>query len=146
MSSLLFALFLAAPAFAVDQDGLAIDTRAVRLKDPAGYAADLTGGKPSERQFAARELRRLARMYARKATGDGDPALEARASLQDLRRDALASAEIAVVDARDIRASCADLLAIIGQRTSVTALEKALEAEDRPRVDKRIEAAILALR
>jgi hypothetical protein len=141
----LLLLAFASPAFAVDDGELAIDNRNLRLKDPAGYAADLTAGSTGDRLFAARELRRLARAYARSARGAGDAALEARASLADLRHDALASAESAVVDKRDIRGLCADLLAVIGKPSSVAALQRARDAEDRPKVQKRIDVAIQAL-
>jgi hypothetical protein len=139
---LLAALLCTQPAFATDGGDFAIDNRQLRLKAPAGYAADLTAGNTGDRLFAARELRRLARSWQKRAQGSGDAALDAKASLADLRRDALVAAEMAVVEKADVRALCADLLAVIGRPTSRAPLEHALALEDRRRVDKRIEAAL----
>lgn len=142
-------MWLAAPAVAAAQTGPDGEVDNSRIGGPdrsaSELAVDLVGDDRVKRRAAARELRRQARVAARRADGPGDRALEARIALDDLRADVLDEALRAVVESPDIRAACADLLAVLGGAEAEAPLRRALEAERRKAVRERLEAALVAV-
>jgi HEAT repeat protein len=142
-------LLLLAAAFAQDPapDDPAQNPMVSRYGTPLDYAGDLLSGDKADRLFAARELRRQAVAAARKAGGkESEAQLEARVWLADLHDDTFTAATRAVVEHADVRAPLAEMLAALGDEAAIPALEKALAAEEREAVKKRVQASIDALR
>lgn len=142
----MIALLLASLAFAQAPPRDPSDPQQLRTKSNIEYAGDLAGSDGPDRVYAARALRMQALTARRQADGpESERQFEARVTLSDLRHDALGGAMRAVVEHRDVRAACADILRAFEDPTSKPALLAALEAEDRKRIKKRIEKAIDAI-
>lgn len=108
-------------------------------------AHDLAGERAGDRRYAARELRRQVRAAARDLNARDDlQRLEARADLAALRDD-LGQAPERCLRHADVRAACAEMLGLLGDPRALPALQAARAEEDRRRVLRRLDSAILAL-
>ena len=122
----------AEPAVATPQQGL------VSLLD------DLSGSRPPDRLFAARELRRQVRGAIRATRRNRPGSLasdDAMAQLEDFDRT-VAPRCISVLGKDDVRLHCAEILGMLETAEALAPLRAALEQEQRPRVRRHIQRAI----
>lgn len=145
MIELIFALF---STVALAQEQPPMDPA-----DPSGpkslgdYLIELDGEDPSERLMAARSLRgHLRRALNTEARANvGSIAYDDARSLLFELETRLPEVCMHGLSFRNVVAPCADMLGWLEVQEALPALQTALAAEDRKRVQKRIEAAIAAI-